>query len=180
MIPAYDVQFLFSSGFLRIAHVLGGDRKAVVRRIFAAVHEGEQRDDFAERQLHGARCGSPIGAAAVAAQQRPATFVGIGLRAMLADFLRNFRAHFQDWCGCHDQNSSQKRSLKYFVPESAKIVTITACCSRGNFFATAKQPLSAAAALGLTSNPSSRAMRFTRRYASSVLTARSSSASVSS
>src|SRR6266404_2058090 len=180
MIPAYDVQFLFPGGLLRIAHIFGADRKAIVRGILAAVHQREQRQDLAERWLHTARCRSPVADGAVETQESHAAFVRIGLRAVLANFLRDFRAHLQCWSGCHGQCSSQKRSLKYFAPESANTVTITACCSRGSFFATAKQPFSAAAALGLTSKPSSRAMRFTNRYASSVPTSKFSSASVSS
>src|SRR5882762_7208320 len=76
--------------------------------------------------------------------------------------------------------SSQNRSLRYFAAESAKTVTITAGSSTGIRLATCKQPFSAAAALGLTSKPSSRASRFTMRYDSSVDTSRISSASVSS
>src|SRR6266852_1901656 len=59
------------------------------------------------------------------------------------------------------QSSSQKRSLKYFAAESAKTVTITACSPAGIPPATERQPFNAAAALGLTSKPSSRAIRFT-------------------
>src|SRR5260370_11958914 len=130
MIPAYDVQFLFPGGFLRIAHVFGGDRKAIVRGILAAVHQREQRQDLAERWLHTARCRSPVANGAVATQESPAAFVRIGLRAVLANFLRDFRAHLQCWSCCHGSSSSQKRSLRYFAPESANTVTMTACCSR--------------------------------------------------
>src|SRR5260370_26077185 len=52
MIPAYDVQFLFPGGFLRIAHVFGGDRKAIVRGILAAGHQKGQRQDLPGRGLH--------------------------------------------------------------------------------------------------------------------------------
>src|ERR1700687_262962 len=82
MIPAHNVQFFLPRRFLSVAHVFGGDRKAVVRGIFAAVHQGEQRENFAEWQLHASRCGNPVRAGVVAAQQRPATFVRISLRAV--------------------------------------------------------------------------------------------------
>src|SRR5260370_8310501 len=51
MIPAYDVQFLFPGGFLRIAHVFGGDRKAIVRGILAAGHHRENAHDPPGRWL---------------------------------------------------------------------------------------------------------------------------------
>src|SRR5215469_13929315 len=61
------------------------------------------------------------------------------------------------------QSSSQNRSLKYLAPESANTVTMTARCPLGTCLATSRQPTKAAAELGLTSIPSSRASRFTIR-----------------
>jgi len=99
----------------------------------------------------------------IASQQRAAAFMRIGLRAMRADFFREMPAD-PEFCSVgHNYSSSQKRSFTYFDAESAKIVTITAFAFFGIPAATWKQPSSAAAALGLTSKPSSRARRFTSR-----------------
>src|SRR5437899_7643686 len=99
----------------------------------------------------------------VSSEQRATAFMRVGLRAMRADFFH--QAPADPNCGLvrHIYSSSQKRSFKYFSAESAKTVTITARSSLGIRAATVKQPSNAAAALGLTSKPSSRARRFTRR-----------------
>src|SRR5207244_6486945 len=55
--------------------------------------------------------------------------------------------------------SSQNLSLKYLSPESQRMVTNTAGSSFFNFWATCRQPTTAAAAEIPTSNPSSRANR---------------------
>src|SRR5206468_559011 len=99
----------------------------------------------------------------IAPQQSSAAFMGIRFRAMCADFLRQVSADPQCGFEGHVYCSSQNRSFRYLDAESAKTVTITACCCFGMRAVTSKQPNNAAAELGLTNKPSSRARRFTIR-----------------
>src|SRR5205814_5849133 len=148
---------------LRRANVLRGHRKAVMRRIVSPINERKELQDLPsgrERAL------SPIiltDGGRIAPKQRSATFMWVSLRAMRADFLRELSADPQGCCVRHHYSSSQKRSFRYFEAESANTVTTTAFPSLGIPAAIRKQPSSDAAALGLTSKPSSRARRFTSR-----------------
>ena len=163
MIPADHFESLLARRLFRRKNVFRGHRKAVARRIVSSIDERKKLQDFSrgpERAL------SPIAlknSARIASQQRSAAFMRISLRAMRADFLRERTADPKCCCVRHNYSSSQKRSFKYFAAESAKMVTITTFAFFGIPAATWKQPRSAAAALGLTSKPSSRARRFTSR-----------------
>src|SRR5215510_7282191 len=141
---------------LRVENVLGSYREAVAGRIVAAIHQPEQFD-----HLTGSR--RVLVEGRIASEQRPAAFMRKGLGAVLPDALRQIRAHRKLKAVGHCYVSSQKCSLRYFDAESAKIVTSTAGSPAGIRCATASVPTSAAAALGLTSNPSSRARRLTIR-----------------
>ena len=115
VIPAEDVDALLARGFFGVADVFGCDLEAVARRIVTAIHQRKRRGDFAKIAVD------------FAAEQRAAAFVRIGFRAVGVDFCGDFLAQACRGQCAHRQCSSQKRSLKYFVPESAKTVTITAC-----------------------------------------------------
>src|SRR6266850_229020 len=163
MIPAHDVHIVRARLFFRSHDVFGSDGKAVTRRIVPPVDQRIQRQNLALRR-NRILCGiAPCRFAGIATQQRTAAFVRIRLRAMRADFLRERPADPKCRLVRHVYSSSQNRSFKYFAAESAKTVTITAFLFFGRHSAIAKHPSSAAAALGLTSNPSSRASRFTSR-----------------
>src|SRR6266852_175798 len=163
MIPANNVHTALARGFFRSHDVFGSDRKTVTRRIVPPVDQRIQRQNLALR-CNRILCGiAPCNFAGISPQQRAAAFMRIRLRTMRADFLRERPADQKRRLVRHVYSSSQKRSFKYFAAESAKTVTITAFLFFGRHAAIAKQPSSAAAALGLTSKPSSRARRFTSR-----------------
>src|SRR5215469_14741235 len=161
VIPSHHVEPLPARSLFRFEHIFCGDREAIAGRIVAAIHERKKLDDLARRPLDVFRKGR------IATEQCTAAFVRKCFGTMLADAFRQFVAKVQAKI-FHLQSSSQNRSLKYFVAESAKTVTSTARSRAGIFSATASVPTRAAAALGLTSRPSSRARRFTMRYAPSV------------
>src|SRR6266849_674779 len=96
MIPAHDVQFLLPRRFLRIAHILGGNGKTVVRGIVSPVDEREQRRDFPHRQLYAAG-GRAIAIHSIPSQERSAAFVRVRFGTVLPNLLRNFGAHLQSW-----------------------------------------------------------------------------------
>src|SRR6266850_7384992 len=163
MIPANDVQPMAARLFLRSHDIFGSHRKAVSRRIVSPIDQRIQRQNLTfwrNRILCGI---APSNFAGISPQQRTAAFMRIRLRAMRADFLSEPPADPKCRLDRHVYSSSQKRSFKYFAAESAKTVAITAFLFFGRQPAIAKQPSSAAAALGLTSKPSSRARRFTSR-----------------
>src|SRR5712692_7733679 len=149
MVPAHHVQPALARGLLRRAKILRRDGKAVARRIAASVYEREELLHFAPGLL-------------IAAQQRAAALVRVRLRAVGANLFRQWGTQHEHCAPTHSI-SSQNLSLRYFSPESGKTVTITARAPRGSDRATWKQPTSAAAELGLTSKPSSRARRLTIR-----------------
>src|SRR5260370_2235017 len=163
LIPGEHFKALLAWCLFRRANALGGHRKTVARRIVSPVDERKKLHDLPrgrERTL------SPIAlkdSARIASKQRAAAFMRISLRAMRADLLREMSADPECCCVRHNHSSSQKRSFRYFEAESANTVTTTAFVFLGIPAATWKQPSSAAAALGLTSKPSSRARRFTSR-----------------
>src|SRR5262249_28725915 len=147
VIPADHVQSLLARRLLRINHVLRRHRKAIARRIVTAIDHREKSANFAWL---------------VFAKQCAAAFMRTGFCAVCADFVREFLADCENRSS-HVYSSSQNRSLKYFDALSAKTVTIFARSPGASDLATSMQPTSAAAALGLTSKPSSRASRFTIR-----------------
>src|SRR5258708_32624160 len=179
MIPADHFKALLACCLFRRANVLGGHRETVARRIVSPVDERKKLHDLPRGRERTLSTIALKNSARIASKQRATAFMRISLRAMRADFLRE-RSADPECCVRHNYSSSQKRSFRYFAAESAKTVAITAFAFFGIPAATWKQPSKAAAALGLTSKPSSRASRFTNLYASSVETSKFSSASVSS
>src|SRR5882672_8924780 len=180
MIPAHDVEPMRACLFFRSHDVFRSYRKTITRRIVAAIDQRVQRQNFALLRNGIFRWIAFNSRAGIASEQCSAALMRISFRAMRADFLRELPADPKCRLVRHFYSSSQKRSFKYFAAESAKTVTITAFLFFGRHAAIAKQPSSAAAALGLTSKPSSLARRFTSWYASSVETVKFSSASLSS
>src|SRR5882672_10048152 len=180
MIPAHDVHTAHARCPFRSHDVFGSDRKTIARRIIAPIDQRVQRQNFALWRNRVLCRIASLYHAGIAPEQRAAALMRISFRAMRADFLRELPADPKCRLVRHVYSSSQKRSFKYFAAESAKTVTITAFLFFGRHAAIAKQPSSAAAALGLTSKPSSLARRFTSWYASSVETVKFSSASLSS
>src|SRR5260370_32684582 len=161
MMPADHFEALLACRLFRSANVLRGHREAVARRIVSPIDERKELQDLPRGR---ALALSPIAfkdSARIASEQRAAAFMRITLRSMRADLLREISADPECRCIRHDYSSSQNRSFKYFAAESATTVTITAFALFGIPAATWKQPSNAAAELGLTSKPSSRARRFT-------------------
>src|SRR5207302_6929065 len=163
MVPADHFEALIARRLFRGKNVFRSHRKSIARRIVPPIDQRKELQNLPRGRRHSA---SPIALqhrARITPEKRSATFVWVSLRAMRANLLRKLSADPKCLCIRHGHSSSQKRSFKYFDAESAKIVTITACSSFGIPAATVKHPNSAAAALGLTSKPSSRASRFTSR-----------------
>jgi hypothetical protein len=161
MIPTNHFEAMFTCGFFSGKNVFRGHRKAIAGGILPAINKGKKLQNLSRGSAN-----SPIAlkqSVRITAKQRAATFMRIRFRAVCANFLREMSADPEFRCVRHNQSSSQKRSFKYFDAESAKTVTITAFPFFGIPAATLKQPSNAAAALGLTSRPSSRANRFTNR-----------------
>ena len=150
------MQHLIERPPLRTGIRHGGSKRRAIEGL------GAQRGpDLLQRAVMGLARGFGGG---IAPEQRAAAFVRIGLCAVRANLLRDvFHEHQPGSRLDGHSTSSQKRSLRYFAPESANTVTMTARCFRGLRSASSRQPTSAAAALGLTSMPSSRANRFTSR-----------------
>ena len=108
VIPSDQLEILLRSCALGGTKILRGNRKTVARRILAAVDEGKRCPNFAAGR--GLR-----------SQQCAAAFVRIVTGAVRANGLLESVGEQE-----HDQASSQKRSLKYFSPESGNTVTISA------------------------------------------------------
>src|SRR6266581_864458 len=161
MIPADHFKALLTCRLFRCQYVFRSHGKSVARRIVAPIDERKKLQDFPRGSVL-CRIALQDGAR-IASKQRAAAFVRVSSRAMCTDVLRKVPANPDCTCVRHNYASSQKRSFRYFEAESANTVTITACSLFGISDATWKQPSNAAAALGLTSKPSSRARRFTSR-----------------
>src|SRR5215469_7560560 len=155
MIPADQINLLLACGLLRHPHVVRRHLKPVPRRIVPSVLERHQINHFTRR----------AGAFPLAPQYRATAFIRVRLFAVRLDaphqLLRNLQRRLQLAFNCRIAHSSlQNRSLRYFSPESGRIVTITARSPRGTRFATSRQAHTAAPALTPTRIPSSRASRF--------------------
>src|SRR5580692_10483081 len=164
MIPADQFEVLVASTLFCEAHIVGSYFEPISRRVVAAIGKRHQSEHLA-RTL------------ALAAQNRAAAFVRVGLDAVRPNLPSEFFADLQYQVA---HASLQNRSVRYFSPESGNTVTITARCSGGNFRAVSMQAQSAAPELTPARIPSSRASRFTSCWASSVRTGMSASASFES
>src|SRR6185437_2057023 len=164
MIPPDQLDALLACGFFRQADVIRSYFEPVSRRIVPPVCERHQVEHLTRF-------------VAIAAQQRPATFMWIRFRSVRVDALHNFVVNFQRSAA---HSSLQNRSLKYFSPESGNTVTISAGSCGGKRRATSRHAQSAPPALTPTRIPSSRASFFATRCASSVRTSMFSSARLAS
>src|ERR1700735_1320135 len=164
MVPSDYLHPHFLRLLFRHLNVTRSYFKTLARHHTPPIWHGNQLDNFARRF-------------AIASQQSTTTFVRICLDAVRLNSSNNPVLDPQ----CRAAPSSPlNRSLKYFSPESGKIVTITARWPLGKFRATSRHAQSAPPELTPARIPSSRASRFTIRCASSVRTTMSASASFGS
>src|SRR5215831_5165538 len=95
MIPADDLQTLRLRSLVGLEHIFSRHGKSIARRIVASVDQRKKRQDFAH--------GFWVRHIPIAAQQRATALVGIRLRTVCADFLRELPADPE--CGfvrhCH-------------------------------------------------------------------------------
>lgn len=116
MIPPQQIKSTLGGCTLSRAEIVRRNREPVAGGIVPPVDQREQ-------------CANLPPGVTIGSQHRAATFMGIIPRAVVTDILFEIcrkQEHVEIVFRKDAYTSSQKRSLKYFVPESGKIVTITA------------------------------------------------------